>query len=201
MPNDDAACPVVSCEAGSEPCLAYESEIRSNCCKAIGECQGVADCRVSPMEPRNECNGLSSSFTLCDGVGNCVAPIVACGDADCTIGGDTCCYGRTGSTTAQSCQSGCEGTGETSDPGRTPVACDEHADCRLGFGCRLRVEATVSEVGCSAATLANVALPYVDNYELCESTVQTSPCSGGRACTVTFANLPGFKFCAHLVSD
>lgn len=202
-PQDDEACPVVSCSTGSNECLVYESEIASERCKSIGSCKTAEDCGSSPRAARTACNEGSSNFALCDASGTCTAPVVDCGGTPCAIGSNVCCVWWSGAIRGQSCDAvaNCPETAKSSDPGRTPTECDEHDDCRLGYLCSYVVASGGSHVHCRLAEEANVNGSFADWYEVCESPAMTTTCSGGRACTRTDSTFPGWKFCEHLPTD
>jgi len=202
-PQDDPACPVVSCSTGANECLSYDTEIASNRCLSIGICKAVQNCGSSPKPAQTACNIGSSNFALCNSSGTCTAPVVKCGSMDCAIGSKVCCFRRTGSTTSQTCDdvANCVETPPAAEPARTPTQCDEHTDCRTGYLCSRLSASGGSDVYCRLAAQANVSSSVANWYEVCQSSVKTNTCSGGRTCSETDVAFPGWKFCAHLATD
>lgn len=148
----------------------------------------------------------SGEFRDCDdndGAGTCAFPVVKCGQADCAIGSKVCCFRRTGNTTSQTCDdvANCAETPESAEPARTPTECDEHSDCPTGSLCSHVSASGGSRTYCRAAAEANLITDTANWYEVCESPVAISTCSGGRTCSETSSAFPGWKFCAHLASD
>jgi len=148
----------------------------------------------------------SATIYSCDesnGSGTCTDPIVKCGEADCAIGGKVCCFRRAGTLTSQTCSDAadCAETPEAAEPARTPAECDEHSDCRAGYLCSRVSASGGSHTYCRLAAEANLSTSTANWYEVCESSVATSTCSGGRTCSETASAFPGWKFCAHLASD
>jgi len=202
-PQDDSACPVVSCAPGTNECLVYATDIASNRCLSVGVCKSATNCGSSPKPAQTACNTASSDVALCNSSGTCTAPVVKCGGVDCAIGSKVCCSRRSGSTTSQTCDevANCQETPFDAVPASTPTKCDEHTDCRTGYLCSLVSASGGSEVYCRLVAQANVHGSVANWYEVCQSPVKTNTCSGGRTCTETADSFPGWKFCAHLASD
>ena len=148
----------------------------------------------------------SGEFRSCDdsnASGACAPAAVKCGAADCAIGGKVCCFRRAGTTTNQTCDDAadCRETPESAEPARTPTECDEHSDCPTGSLCSHVSASGGSRTYCRLASEANVSSDTANWWEVCESPVAISTCSGGRTCTENTSAFPGWKFCAHLASD
>ena len=139
----------------------------------------------------------------CIGSGTCTVPVVKCGAVDCAIGSKVCCFRRAGSTTNQTCDDvvDCPETAPDSEPSRTPTECDQHEDCGTGYLCSRVSASGGSYTYCRPAAEANSQTSTANWYEVCESPVKASLCSGGRTCSVTDPAFPGWKFCAHSATD
>ncbi len=202
-PQDDPVCPVVSCGTGTNECLNYATEISSNRCLSVGMCKTAQNCGSSPKPAQTACNAASSNFAFCNGTGTCTAPVVKCGGADCAIGSKVCCTRRSGSTISQTCEAmaDCKETPFDAVPSATPTECDEHTDCRAGYLCSMVAASGGSHVYCRLAAQANMSSSMANWYEVCQSSVKTNTCSGGRTCTGTADAFPGWKICDHLATD
>lgn len=184
------------------------------CSSRFRSCYDTRTCSDEPQaeagaagDESDGANGTAGRATggasLCNGSGTCTAPVVKCGAADCAIGSKVCCFRRAGTMTSQTCDDvvDCPETSPESEPSRTPTECDQHEDCRTGYLCSRVSASGGSHTYCRLTAEANLHNSMANWYEVCESPVKASICSGGRTCNLTDPAFPGWKFCAHLATD
>lgn len=194
MPSDDGACGTIQCPAQNE--CTNATNITSGRCASVGACKTSSACQSPPAQKGTKCSGSQSSLAICDGQGNCAAPVITCGNTNCSIGPNSCCFTLAGGT----CQSGLCATASTT----ATVECDGHSDCPAGQLCGYAYD-SVSRPSTRVRCAAPADIEYTYNvmtgggrgYELCKSPAASSSCSKGTSCNVTWTELPGWAFCAH----
>ncbi len=195
MPQDDAACGVVSCPADTT-CRDYATSITANRCKQLGQCKTAADCSFVAAATTRSCglyNNDPDFLQFCDGAGNCVNHSVSCGgDGACAVGDNVCCAVGAGFS-CLSATVGCQRQSGGAPP-TGPYDCQRGTDCLEGSVCcgsqGVNGVSTHCSQDCSSSYMVQV-------LQICNPAASLSECQSGtcQPAPNTWNLPPGFYAC------
>jgi hypothetical protein len=201
----DTECAPVSCIGFDNQCLSHPATSNSNLCDASGQCRDAKEVCANIALPAAA--GTSCTFPAlpggeCDGVGNCTAPTVVCGNQTCSLDREVCCERNfKGEEPYMECapldDCNVNEVPEASGPDRA-LACDEAQDCSQSEVCGYLGSTRTNKVGCISMDNCPITTPAAAVcYVVCDSpATQVSGCDEGYSCVEsTSLNWEDWWFC------